>query len=85
MSEDIADLSGDILFEWTDAYADLMRDAGGNTLFRSQDDAIQSLFTAFVEGLAETSDIRLSLPLGQLTPQNPSPSQRDRRSNPCAM
>ncbi|MDJ0995645.1 MAG: imelysin family protein [Dinoroseobacter sp.] len=74
---DIADNSAAILEDWTDRYADLMRNAGENGTYRSEEEALRQLFTALSTGLEFTSSARLGRPLG--TFDRPKPKRAEAR------
>ncbi|WP_227267825.1 imelysin family protein [Roseobacter weihaiensis] len=77
LAADIADTSADILAAWQDSYADLMRNAGSNDIYRSEAEAAQQLFTAASTGLEFTSQVRLGRPMGSF--ERPRPNRAEAR------
>lgn len=77
VAADIADTSADILAEWQESYADLMRNAGSNDTYRSEAEAVQQLFTAASTGLEFTSQVRLGRPMGRF--ERPRPKRAEAR------
>ena len=77
VTDDIADLSGDIRADWDQTYATLMRDAGSNDTYRSQEEVARLFFTALSTALEFTSDVRLGRPLGSY--DRPRPKRAEAR------
>lgn len=63
--------------DWVSTYADLMRSAGANDTYRSEDEALRQLFTALSTGLQFTSEARLGRPLGAF--DRPRPNRAEAR------
>lgn len=78
VSADIADNSAAILQDWSRDYADLMRNAGENDTYRSEEEAMRQLFTALSTGLEFTSSARLGRPLGTFDRPRPNRSEARR-------
>lgn len=77
ISSDIAAVAKDIEDEWRGSYADYLRSAGENDVYRSEEEAYRQLFTALATGLEFTSDARLGRPLG--TYDRPRPNRAEAR------
>lgn len=77
MTADIAEISAAILADWEDGYADVMRTAGSNETYRTQDEALKQVFTALSTGLQFTSELRLGRPLGTI--ERPRPRRSEAR------
>lgn len=74
---DIAMQSNAIMSEWITSYADIMRGAVQNDIYRNKEEAVQRLFTALTTGLEFTSNMRLGRPLG--TFDRPRPTRAEAR------
>lgn len=74
---DIASNSAGIRADWLETHADLMRRAGQNDTYRSEEEALRQLFTALTTGLEFTADVRLGRPLG--TFDRPRPKRAEAR------
>lgn len=77
ISVGLAENSAEIRDDWTESYADLMRNAGSNDTYRSAEEALRQLFTSLSTGLQFTSDARLGRPLG--TFDRPRPNRAEAR------
>lgn len=77
VTADIADLSRAIHADWDQSYGDLMRNAGSNDTYRSNEEAARQFFTALSTALEFTSDVRLARPLG--TFDRPRPKRAEAR------
>ncbi len=77
VAADIALTTGAILEGWEDGYADLVRQAGSNDIYRSEAEAARQFFTALSTGLQFTSAARLGRPLG--TFDKPRPNRAEAR------
>ena len=64
ISADIAATSQDILGNWTETYANKMRNPSPDSLYQSNEEVLQELFKALSAGLQFTSETRLGRPLG---------------------
>ena len=64
ISADIAATSQDILGDWTETYANKMRNPSPDSLYQSNEEVLQELFKALSAGLKFTSETRLGRPLG---------------------
>lgn len=74
---DLAKGSAAIQTDWLNGYADLMRNAGDNDTYRSEEEALRQIFTALTTGLEFTADVRLARPLG--TFDRPRPNRAEAR------
>ena len=74
VTADLADMAGDIQAAWLGGYADTLRSAGatGNSIYLTQGEATQALFTTLVTGLDFTQDQRLGRPLGTFDRPRPT-------------
>lgn len=77
ITADIADNAAAILTDWRDTYAALLATPGGNSPYRSQDEAVQELFKSLNMGLQFTADTRLGRPMGK--PGRPRPKRAEAR------
>lgn len=82
VAADIALTTAAILDDWEDGYADLMRQAGSNDVYRTENEAARQFFTALSTGLEFTSDARLGRPLGTFDKPRPlrAEARRSERS-----
>lgn len=73
IARDMARTSGEILTEWRDNYAALVRTAGAedNLVYLSATEPTQVLYKAALAGLQATLDLRLDRPLGTLRKPRP--------------
>lgn len=74
---DIARSSEQMLAGWQDQYADLMKNAGQNEIYRTEQEAVRQVFTALTTGLEFTADARLGRPLGSF--DRPRPKRAEAR------
>ncbi|MEM6577178.1 MAG: imelysin family protein [Pseudomonadota bacterium] len=77
VAREIASNSALIQSDWKTEYAGLMRNAGENDTFRTEQEALRQLFTALSTGLEFTADVRLGRPLG--TFDRPRPKRAEAR------
>ncbi len=77
VAADIAYTSMEIYDDWVSRYADLMRNAGENDRYQSEDEAVRALLGALSTGLEFTADMRLGRPLG--TFDRPQPQRAEMR------
>ena len=77
ITADIAESAAAILADWEGGHADLMRTAGSNDTYQSQQEALKRIFTALTTGLQFTSEARLGRPLG--TFERPRPKRSEAR------
>lgn len=77
IAHDAALTTGMIRDDWHDSYAALLTGAGGNDIYRSDDEALRELFKALTTGLEFTADTRLGRPLG--TFDRPRPTRAEAR------
>ncbi|WP_172292209.1 imelysin family protein [Pseudoruegeria sp. HB172150] len=83
VARDISATAQAILDDWQNGYADLLRNAGENDIYRSEEEAVRAFFGSVVSGLQFTSDTRLGRPLGSF--ERPRPNRAEaRRSNRSA-
>lgn len=75
VATDIASTSAAILSDWQSGYAAQMINPDPNGLYRSDEDAVQTLFDALTTGLQFTSETRLGRPLG--TFERPRPTRAE--------
>ncbi|MBF9031745.1 peptidase M75 [Rhodobacterales bacterium HKCCE3408] len=64
MAADIARTAAAIDTDWRETHADLLRHAGQNDTYRSEAEALRTLYSAFTTGMEFTIDLRLGRPLG---------------------
>lgn len=77
ITRDMTAGSVEIESDWLAGYAELMRGAGQNDTYRSEEEALRQLFTALTTGLEFTSDVRLGRPMG--TFDRPRPARAEAR------
>ncbi len=77
VSGDIAATTAAIADDWQTRYAALLLTAGQNDLYRSEDEALRTLFSALSTGLEFTADTRLGRPLGSF--DRPRPTRAEMR------
>lgn len=77
IASDMARSSEQILEGWIDGHADLMKGAGSNDTYRTEQEALRQAFTALTTGLEFTADARLGRPLG--TFDRPRPKRAEAR------
>ena len=75
ITTDMATNAIEILMAWNEGYDDLMRQAGSNSTYQSDAEAVQQLFTALTTGLEFTSATRLGRPMG--TFDQPRPNRKN--------
>jgi len=65
-AQDLARIAAQVLAEWQGGFADLLRQAGaeGNSVYLSEMEARQALFTQLATGMEQITDARLGRPLG---------------------
>ncbi|MEM7241336.1 MAG: imelysin family protein [Pseudomonadota bacterium] len=78
ITSDIEALSSDILTDWQNGYADVLRLVSKNDAYRSRSESIQQLYTSLVTGLKFTSDQRLARPLGTFDRARPKRAEARR-------
>ncbi|XDA98677.1 imelysin family protein [Sulfitobacter sp. LCG007] len=80
VARDISATSEAILSDWQERYAALLTTAGapGNTVYRSEDEALQELYKAIATGLQFTQDTRIGRPLGTFEKSYPSRAEARR-------
>lgn len=61
-----------ILADWRGGYADLMRNPGEASPYRSGEEAVQEVFKALTAGLEFTADTRLGRPMGSFDKPRPT-------------
>ncbi|MCW2302308.1 putative lipoprotein [Rhodovulum sulfidophilum] len=76
-ARDIHALASAILADWQNGYADLMRNPGPGTPYKTDKEVLKAFFTALHEGLQVDVDLRLGRPLG--TFERPRPSRAESR------
>ena len=84
ITADIAESATAILKDWENVYADLMRTAGTNDIFRDRNEALRQLFTALTTALQFTSETRLGRPLGKFDRPRPNRSEARRSGRSLA-
>ena len=72
MAADIAAVTGAILDDWQDHYADAMLNPGENSPYRTAEEAVQELFKALTYGLQFTAETRMGRPLGTFDAPHPA-------------
>ena len=77
LAQDASATADAILADWQDRYLALIRDAGQNTTYQSEDEAMQELYKALLTGLQFSSDTRLGRPLGSF--DHPRPKRAEMR------
>lgn len=77
LTGDIAANAAAIRADWTGTYADLLKDPGPDSRYRTEDEAVQELFKSLNLGLQFTSETRLGRPLGSL--DRPRPKRAEAR------
>lgn len=77
VAADIATTTAAIADDWQSRYAALLLTAGQNDLYRSEDEALRTLFGALATGLEFTADTRLGRPLGSF--DRPRPTRAEMR------
>lgn len=77
IAADTALSSAHILEGWNESHAELMKEAGSNDTYRSEQEALRQAFTALTTGLEFTADARLGRPLG--TFDRPRPKRAEAR------
>lgn len=65
LTADIAANADAILADWRDTYAALLTAPGGESPYRTEDEAVQELFKSLNMGLQFTADTRLGRPMGK--------------------
>lgn len=77
LSSDLEQVAVDILSDWENGYAELLRTAGEptNSTYLATREAYQALFTAIITGLEFTADVRLGRPMG--TFERPRPKRAE--------
>ncbi|MEM1129482.1 MAG: imelysin family protein [Pseudomonadota bacterium] len=78
VARDIAENSADILNDWDPDYAALLREAGSNDTYRSENEAAKQFFTALTTGLEFTGDMRIGRPLGTFDAPRPNRAEARR-------
>jgi len=76
-TRDIAATSDAIAQDWAESYADQMRAAGPDALYRSDAEVLQEFYKALSGGLQFTSDARLGRPMGSF--EKPRPKRAEAR------
>lgn len=74
---DIAATSADILADWQQDYAKMMRAPGTGNRYKNRDEVVQELFKALNTGLQLASDTRLGRPMGSF--DHPRPNRAEAR------
>ncbi|MCL6284937.1 imelysin family protein [Ruegeria sp. 2012CJ41-6] len=77
IAADMDRIADDILADWTLSYGSELTTPGGDSRYRTGDEAAQELFKALSTGLQFTSDTRLGRPLG--TFDKPRPNRAEAR------
>lgn len=71
VAADIANMTQDIAADWNDSYAPLLTNPSGDSIYRTDLEAMQELFKALKTGLQFTSEARLGRPLGTFDQPRP--------------
>lgn len=79
MTVDLARIAEETYRGWTDGFADILRTAGaeGNTVFLSEKEGVQALYTNMLTGLEYITVQRLGRPLGSF--EKPRPRRAEAR------
>ncbi|MEM6481391.1 MAG: imelysin family protein [Pseudomonadota bacterium] len=77
IASDMARTTSQILEGWNTGHAELIKSAGENETYRTEQEALRQAFTALTTGLEFTSDARLGRPLG--TFDRPRPKRAEAR------
>ncbi len=77
LAQDASVTSNTILADWQDRYVALMQNAGQNSVYQSENEAVQELYKALLTGLQFSSDTRLGRPLGSF--DRPRPKRAEMR------
>ena len=74
LSNDLAQVAADILYDWENGYAETLLTAGDpeNRTYLTEREGTQALFTSLMTGLEFTADVRIGRPMGTFDRPRPN-------------